>query len=111
MRLIVVGDRQGAEVLVRPDTTALSSDIADAASSDPLFRDTVVYLTCLHEIGYAIGLSHTAHYDDIMFFFGHGGNIVKFFRRYQDKLTRREDIASVSGLSTTDVSRLREIYP
>jgi hypothetical protein len=109
-RSIVVDGRRGAEVFIRPNTEALGPGIAASARADSLFRDTLVYLTCLHEFGHAIGLSHTATYEDIMFYFGYGGDIVNFFQRYRRKLDARDDIARVSGLSPGDLGRLIEIY-
>ena len=110
MRSLAVDGRRGAAVFIRPDTEALGSDIARLARSDGLLRDTVVYLTCLHELGHALGLSHTAEFRDIMYFFGYGGDIPRFFGRYRDQLRTRDDIASVSGLSTDDVTRVRALY-
>jgi hypothetical protein len=110
MRSLEVDGHRGAAVFIRPDTEALGSDIARLARSDGLLRDTVVYLTCLHELGHALGLSHTAEFRDIMYFFGYGGDIPRFFGRYRDQLRTRDDIASVSGLSTDDVTRVRALY-
>ena len=81
-----------------------------AARADALLRDTIVYLTCLHELGHAVGLSHTAEFDDIMYFFGYGGDIVGFFDRYRRQLRSREDIQKTSGLSAADARRVRELY-
>jgi hypothetical protein len=111
MRPTEVSGHRGAAVFIRPDTDALGADVAAAAGRDPLFRDTVVYLTCLHELGHALGLSHTADYGDIMFFFGYGGDIPRFFGRYRDQLTSRGDIARVAGASANDITRLRALYP
>ena len=111
MRSLEVDGRRGAAVFIRPDTEALGDDIARLARTDALLRDTVVYLTCLHELGHALGLSHTAEFRDIMYFFGYGGDIPRFFGRYRDQLRTRDDIASVSGLSTDDVTRVRALYP
>lgn len=111
MRPLSVGGRRGAAVYIRPDTDALGPDIGAAARRDPLFRDTVVYLTCVHELGHALGLSHTSEYRDIMYFFGYGGDIPRFFGRYRDQLTSRADIAKVAGVSDSDVARLRALYP
>jgi hypothetical protein len=110
MRSLAVDGRRGAAVFIRPDTEALGSDIARVARTDGLLRDTVVYLTCLHELGHALGLAHTAEFRDIMYFFGYGGDIPRFFGRYRDQLRTRDDIASVSGLSTDDVTRVRALY-
>ncbi len=109
-RRIVVESQPGAAVFVRPDTRALGEDIAARADADPLFRDTIVYLTCLHELGHALGLEHTDNYGDVMYYFGYGGDIPAFFGRYRDRLHERADIAKVSGLSAGDIAQLRKLY-
>jgi hypothetical protein len=73
---------------------------------DPLLRDTVVYLTCLHESGHALGLPHTANFDDIMYNFQYGGNIEEYFARYRRKLTKRDDIKNNPGLSPADKAKI-----
>jgi len=110
MRAFESGTLRGAAVFIRPDTNALAPVIANAARQDPLMRDTVVYLTCLHERGHALGLAHTSEFADIMYFFGYGGDIPVFFGRYRMQLHTRSDIAMTSGLSASDISRVRALY-
>ena len=110
MRPIIVGGRPGAAVYIRPDIDSLGQDIARRARADALLRDSIVYLTCLHELGHALGLTHTRDYRDIMYYFGYGGDVVEYFGRYRGQIRTRNDIAAVSGLSDADVIRLREIY-
>jgi hypothetical protein len=110
MRPLELAGRRGAAVYIRPDTAALGPDIAERAGLDALFRDTIVYLTCVHELGHALGLTHTANFADIMYFFGFGGDIDEFFGRYRRTLGKRADIAGSSGLSAGDLEQLRALY-
>jgi hypothetical protein len=110
MRPLQVNGRRGAAVFITPDTDGLGPDIGAEARRDPLFRETVVYLTCLHEIGHGLGLQHTSDFADIMYFFGYGGDVPGFFRRYRRLLQTRDDIPQHAGLSRTDVERVRRLY-
>ena len=84
------GETRGGDVYVRPDP------------GEGLGRETVVYLTCLHETGHALGLPHTGEFADIMYNFQLGGDIVEYFGRYTRKLSRREDIRQHPGISPND---------
>jgi hypothetical protein len=102
-RPIVVDGLRGAEVFVLPS-------IAPADSPDALLREAIVYLTCLHETGHAIGLPHTAAFDDIMYSFQYGGDTGEYFARYRRQIQARGDIRKHSGLSPQDSKRVSALY-
>jgi len=85
--------------------------IAEPPGKDRLLRDTIVYLTCLHESGHALGLRHTAVFADIMYSFQFGGDIDEYFGRYRRRLTTRADIRQNSGMSPADRDALLESIP
>lgn len=97
---------RGAEVYVRADATSMGPDMAAATRRDPLLRDAIVYLTCLHEAGHALGLQHTDAFADIMYSFQFGGDIPEYFGRYRRQLKSRADIAKASAISAQDKARL-----
>jgi hypothetical protein len=100
-RPIVVEGIRGAEVYVLPPAES---------PGDPLLRDTIVYLTCLHETGHALGLAHTAAFADIMYSFQFGGDIPEYFGRYRRQLSARQDIRKHSGMSEDDRRRINQLY-
>ena len=102
-RPILVGGVRGAEVYVL-------APAANASGGDALLRETVLYLTCLHESGHALGLEHTAAFADIMYNFQYGGDIAEYFARYRRQLRVRDDIRKHSGMSADDRRRLLAIY-
>jgi hypothetical protein len=101
-RPILVNGSRGAEVYVLPGMAK--------AGEDALMRDTVVYLTCLHESGHGLGLAHTRQFDDIMYSFQFGGDIAEYFGRYRRQLSRREDIPKHTGMSGADREALLILY-
>jgi hypothetical protein len=84
------GEAVGGDVYVRPEP------------GEGLLRETIVYLTCLHETGHALGLSHTDSFADIMYSFQYGGDIREYFDRYRRHLLQRTDIRKYPGMSAED---------
>jgi hypothetical protein len=100
-RPIVVDGVRGAEVYVVTPAQRLADD---------LLRDAIVYLTCVHETGHALGLPHTAEFADIMYSFQYGGDLEEYFGRYRRGLSVRADIRKHSGMSGADRKRLVAIF-
>ena len=103
-RPIIVDGVRGAEVYVLPA-------VVPPGERDQLLRDAIVYLTCVHESGHALGLEHTSDFADIMYSFQYGGDIGEYFGRYRRALASRSDIGKHSGISDADRRRLKAIFP
>jgi hypothetical protein len=102
-RPIVVDGVRGAEVYVLPA-------VARSEDHDLLLREAIVYLTCLHETGHALGLPHTDAFADIMYSFQYGGNIPEYFGRYRRQIEARADIRKHSGISAADRKQLLSLW-
>jgi hypothetical protein len=98
---IRVNGQPGAQLNIR---------IIDGGTDDALMHATVVYLTCLHESGHALGLGHTSAFADIMYSFEYGGDIAEYFGRYRRALRTRADIPKNSGMSAADREHLKKLY-
>jgi hypothetical protein len=96
---ILVNGRRGSELHIL---------VPEKNPTDPLLRATIVYLTCLHESGHALGLPHTRAFPDIMYSFQYGGDIDEYFGRYRRLLAAREDIRKNPGMSPADRTALLE---
>jgi hypothetical protein len=110
MQRIQVNGKSGAVVNISPGAAGLGEPFASRAAKDRLYRDTIVYLTCVHETGHALGLMHTSNFEDIMYYFGYGGDLGAYFQRYRDKLKSRADIPKFSGVSANDISVLKRLH-
>ena len=95
---VMVDGKPGSVIYVLPSV---------APGADRLLRDAIVYLTCLHESGHALGLRHTAAFADIMYSFQYGGDISEYFGRYRRQLKTRDDIRAHSGISEADRTAIR----
>jgi hypothetical protein len=96
---VLVNGRRGSELHIL---------VPEPNPKDPLLRSTIVYLTCLHESGHALGLAHTRAFPDIMYSFQYGGDIDEYFGRYRRLLSTREDIRKNAGMSPADRAALLE---
>jgi hypothetical protein len=104
------GGKPVAIVNVSASVAGIGEPLSTIANRDRLLRDSIVYLTCVHEIGHAIGLQHTRNFADIMYYFGYGGDIVEYFSRFRRGIQTRMDISKTSGLSTSDIAVLTSLF-
>jgi predicted Zn-dependent protease len=101
--------RVRAMVTVETNLERLAEPLGALVTKDPLLRDTIIYLTCLHEVGHALGLPHTSSRDDVM---GEGevANNQARFQRYRRALKTRAAIPTARWLSPRDVAGLNSLY-
>ncbi len=101
------GGREVAEVVINPSIASLGPEMVAATAKDPLYGDVILFLTCVHESGHALGLPHTRQYADIMYSFEFGGDFVEYFGRYRRKLRTRTDMRKAALLSPGDAAEIK----
>ncbi|WP_031498908.1 matrixin family metalloprotease [Bryobacter aggregatus] len=96
-----------ADVVINPSVDSLGEDMKAAVAKDPLYADVILFLTCVHESGHALGLLHTRKYEEIMYSFEHGGDFTEYFARFRRRLKTFEDIRQTSPLAPGDIVQLK----
>lgn len=111
-RTILSNRLPAAIVFIAPDVreNAVGSATARAVRADPLLRDTIVYLLCLHEIGHGLGLGHTADSNDVMHAGGRRDDNLRVFQQYRRRFSTRASMRTTNWLSNADKRRVAELY-
>jgi hypothetical protein len=80
--------RLAASVFIRPDLQKGGlGNAAPIAAQEPLMRDLIVYLVCLHELGHALGLPDGQNDADLMW--GGGHNNLAVYERQRSRVKAR----------------------
>lgn len=99
--------KPSADIIINPSMESLGPDMLAASTKDPLYGEVILFLTCVHEAGHALGPEHTRNYADIMYSFQYGGDFVAYFQRYRARLKTRADMPKQSPLSADDIKQIQ----
>ena len=102
------GDRVVYQLVINTAIGGLGEEMSKAVAADPLLGEVILYLTCVHEAGHALGLEHTRNFADIMYSFEYGGDFVEYFARFRRQLKERKDMGRLTPIAAGDARQLIE---
>jgi len=104
------GGHTGMSISITPDEGHFRPGVRRRVLDDPLMRDVVLYFVCLHEIGHALGLTHSDNPRDIMWPGNAGGVTLPVYDRHRHRLQSRDGIPGTPWLSSDDIARLKAVW-